>query len=193
MLSGRGIKAGSSATAVVEQPLGSGAASQPRSLFRDPATQPCVLFSPVTRRARRRLRCRPAGRRRSAAAAHARPRTPPPSPRSTKTGNIMFDRRVVRGSTVAQPIVPPSVAAEAAAAETKEAARKARKAAEARERADAEAAARANEVPPVAGRLHHEVRARGWRRRRARYAPQAQLHFGRRRFRCRCRSASLKY
>jgi hypothetical protein len=78
----------------------------------------------------------------------------------------MYDRRVARGSTVAPPVIAPSVAAEAAAAEKTDAVRKARKAAEAKLHADAEAAARALEVPPLPGRAHYEVRARLLLRRR---------------------------
>ena len=73
-------------------------------------------------------------------------------------GNIMYDRRVVRGSTHSQPIIPPSVLAEqqeAAASETK---RKDRKTSERKAISEADARARALEVPPVPGRHHNEVR-----------------------------------
>ncbi len=70
----------------------------------------------------------------------------------------MYDRRVVRGSTHAQPIVPPSVVAEQEAAAMSESKRKGRKAAELKAALDAEARERALQVPAVPGRQHNEVR-----------------------------------
>jgi hypothetical protein len=69
----------------------------------------------------------------------------------------MHDKRVARGSTYAQPTVAPSVLEEQAriAAEMEE--RKRRRLAETKRRAEAEEAARALEVPPVAGRQHTVV------------------------------------
>ena len=73
----------------------------------------------------------------------------------------MYDRRVARGSTVAQPVVAPSVKAEQERMASADEERRKRKLAESRKRADAEAAARALEVPPVAGRAHNAVRVGG--------------------------------
>jgi len=74
----------------------------------------------------------------------------------------MYDRRVARGSTVAQPVVAPSVKAEQERMASADEERRKRKLAESRKRADAEAAARALEVPPVAGRAHNAVRVGGF-------------------------------
>ena len=69
----------------------------------------------------------------------------------------MHDRRVVRGSSHAMPIVPPSVLAEQAAMEMSATKLKNRKDKERKAVFDAEARARALEVPPVTGRNHSEV------------------------------------
>jgi hypothetical protein len=74
----------------------------------------------------------------------------------------MYDRRVARGSTVAQPVVAPSIKAEQERMASADEERRKRKLAESRKRADAEAAARALEVPPVAGRAHNAVRVGGF-------------------------------
>lgn len=73
----------------------------------------------------------------------------------------MYDRRVARGSTVAQPAVAPSVKAEQERMASMDEERRKRKLAESRKRGEAEAAARALEVPPVAGRAHNAVRSKG--------------------------------
>ena len=74
----------------------------------------------------------------------------------------MYDRRVARGSTVAQPAVAPSVKAEQERMASLDEERRKRKLAESRKRGEAEAAARALEVPPVAGRSHNAVRGKGF-------------------------------
>jgi Radial spoke protein 3 len=66
----------------------------------------------------------------------------------------MHDHRVVRGSTYALPIVPPSVAEEAAEKKAQAEERGRRKLADLRQ--STQAGSRAD-VPPVAGRLHSEV------------------------------------
>ena len=71
---------------------------------------------------------------------------------------MMYDRRVARGSTVAQPVVAPSVAEEQARLAGVDEERRKRKLADSRRRAEAEERARLLEVPPVPGRLHSEVR-----------------------------------
>jgi len=74
---------------------------------------------------------------------------------STRPANIMYDRRVVRGSTYAMPIITPSTAAAVKAKEGQQQFKRTRALAAAK--AAEEAAARVHTPPAVSGRRHADM------------------------------------